>query len=161
MRRSGTVPLTSSRAPSGPTCYVKAFAERCGNLNRRRSALLISPPVYDTQYWAHWSLPYGLLRVASWLRNQGYVLKLIDCLEANNEKRTVVKKMRKVRRLCSTEEYVPPRWAGFRPAEDEKIEYCFGLPPEELRKKLVSIRSKAAAARASLFDNDVFPEPDE
>ena len=48
-----------------------------------RSALLISPPVYDTQYWAHWSLPYGLLRVASWLRTKGYVLKLIDCLEVS------------------------------------------------------------------------------
>jgi len=130
-------------------------------LNRRRSALLISPPVYDTQYWAHWSLPYGLLRVASWLRNQGYVLKLIDCLEANNEKRTVVKKMRKVRRLCSTEEYVPPRWAGFRPAEDEKIEYCFGLPPDGLRKRLLALQAKARAAKASLFDMEVFPEPDE
>ena len=84
--------------------------------------------MYDTQYWAHWSLPYGLLRVASWLRNMGYVLKLIDCLDAANEKRTVAKKMRKVRKLCSTEEYVPPQWSGFRPAEDEKIEYCFGLP---------------------------------
>src|SRR5947208_16565655 len=90
-------------------------------LNQARSALLINPPVYDSQYWAKWSLPYGLLRVASWLRSKGYVLKLIDCMEANKT-RNVPKKMRKVRKLCSTEEYVPPRWVGFRPAEDEQTE---------------------------------------
>lgn len=129
-------------------------------MNPRRSALLISPPVYDTQYWAHWSLPYGLLRVATWLRTKGYMLKLIDCMEAN-KKRTVSKKMRKVRKLCSTEEYVPPRWTSFRPAEDEKIEYCFGLPAEELKKRLQAVRAKARAAKESLFETDVFPEPDE
>ena len=130
-------------------------------MNRRRSALLISPPVYDTQYWPHWSLPYGLLRVASWLREMGYLLKLVDCLGANDEKRSVPKKMRKVRKLCSTEEYTPQRWTGFRPAEDEKIEYCFGLPPDELRVKLRAIQSKARAAKTSLYDRVVFPEPDE
>ena len=130
-------------------------------MNRPRSALLISPPVYDTQYWPHWSLPYGLLRVASWLRTKGYVLKLIDCLDAANEKRTVQKKMRKVRKLCSTEEYVPECWARFRPAEDEKIEYCFGLPPDALRQKLLSIQSHARANGQSHFDTSAFPEPDE
>src|SRR5436309_5576575 len=99
-------------------CCEKACVGRYGNLNQRRSALLISPPVYDTQYWAHWSLPYGLLRVASWLRTKGYVLKLVDCMEANSKKRTVPKQMWKVRKLCSREEYKPPRWAGFRPSED-------------------------------------------
>ncbi len=130
-------------------------------MDRPRSALLISPPVYDTQYWAHWSLPYGLLRVATWLRNMGYVLKLVDCLDASNEKRTVVKKMRKVRKLCSTEEYVPSRWSGFKADDDEKIEYCFGLPVEEQRKRLRAIQARARSARESLFDKVAFPEPDE
>src|SRR3954452_5469952 len=102
MKRFATGLSISLRAPWVLKCCGKACAERCGNLNRPRSALLISPPVYDTQYWAHWSLPYGLLRVASWLRNMGYVLKLIDCMDANKT-RTVQKKMRKVRKLCSTE----------------------------------------------------------
>lgn len=122
---------------------------------------MISPPIYDTQYWAHWSLPYGLLRVASWLRTKDYLLKLIDCLESNNSKRTVHKKMRKVRKLCSIEEYVPPRWAGFRPPEGEKIEYCFGISPDDLRKRLKAIQAHARSAKASLFDTEVFPEPDE
>jgi len=129
-------------------------------LNPPRSALLINPPVYDSQYWAHWSLPYGLLRVASWLRTKGYVLKLIDCMEANKT-RVVSKQKRKVRKICSTQEYVPERWNGFQPAEDEKVEYCFGLPAEELKKRLMKIQRQARTAQKSLFDVDVFPEPDE
>ena len=129
-------------------------------MNRRRSALLISPPIYDTQYWAHWSLPYGLLRVASWLKTKGYLLKLIDCQDANKD-RTVTKKMRKVRKLCSTEEFVPERWNGYSPPEDCKIEYCFGLPAEELKKRLEAIKARVKSAKQSLFDTTAFPEPDE
>jgi len=121
---------------------------------------LISPPIYDTQYWARWSLPYGLLRVASWLRGKGYKLKLIDCLEANKT-RTAAKSARKVRKLCSTEEYVPDAWGQFRPREDEKIEHCFGITPEELRKRLVAIKEGARKAEESPFDEHVFPAPDE
>ena len=55
-----------------------------------KKALLINPPIYDTQYWAYWSQPHGLLKIASWLRQkQGYTdLRLIDCL-ATDEKRNV------------------------------------------------------------------------
>jgi len=38
----------------------------------RKTALLISPPIYDTQYWAEWSQPYGLLRIASLLEKKRY-----------------------------------------------------------------------------------------
>ncbi|HET6878609.1 MAG TPA: radical SAM protein [Pirellulales bacterium] len=129
-------------------------------MSHPRSALLISPPIYDTQYWAHWSMPYGLLRVASWLKTKGYVLKLIDCLEANRT-RTVPKRMRKVRKVCSIQEYKPPSWSAFRPKEDERIEYCFGMTPEDLEKRLKQIQAKARSAQRSLFDERVFPEPDE
>lgn len=106
-------------------------------------------------------MPYGLLRVASWLRSKDYLLKLIDCMEANKPERTVPKKMRKVRKLCSTHEYTPEKWTNFRPKPDEKIEYCFGMPPEELRRRLLVIRDKARGAANSLFDVVAFPEPDE
>src|SRR5687768_6462827 len=122
--------LTFSPARLVRSCCDEVSNERHGNLSRPRYALLISPPIYDTQYWAHWSLPYGLLRVASWLRTKGYVLKLIDCLKANLT-RTAAKKARKVRKLCSTETYVPERWARFSPKENERIEYCFGTPVDE------------------------------
>lgn len=41
----------------------------------------MNPPIYDTQYWARWSMPHGLLKIATWLRDsQIYDLKLFDCL---------------------------------------------------------------------------------
>jgi len=48
-----------------------------------RRALLLNPPVYDTQYWARWSQPAGLLRIASLLKTKGYNVDLIDCMETD------------------------------------------------------------------------------
>jgi radical SAM superfamily enzyme YgiQ (UPF0313 family) len=55
-----------------------------------RRALLMNPPIYDTQYWARWSQPHGLLKIATWLRQyHGYTdLRLLDCL-ATDVKRKV------------------------------------------------------------------------
>jgi len=109
-------------------------------------------------------MPYGLLRVASWLRGKGFSLKLIDCMEANKQ-RTVPKKMRKVRVLCSTEEYHPEErgltWRTFRSKPEEKVEYCFGLTMDQLRDRLLAIKKRAKYARESMFDEVAFPEPDE
>lgn len=46
---------------------------------RRKTALLINPPIYDTQYWAEWSQPYGLLRIGALLRQRRY--KHIECFD--------------------------------------------------------------------------------
>jgi radical SAM superfamily enzyme YgiQ (UPF0313 family) len=53
-----------------------------------KKALLIHPPLYDTQYWAYWAQPHGLLKVARWLKDKGYVVRLLDCL-FTDEKRNV------------------------------------------------------------------------
>ena len=54
----------------------------------RRTALLINPPVYDTQYWAEWSQPYGLLRIAAWLKTLGYKkLWLFDFMETGEDRK--------------------------------------------------------------------------
>src|ERR1700683_4538378 len=53
----------------------------------RKTALLIAPPVYDTQYWAEWSQPYGLLRIAALLKKRKYKkLWLFDFMEADEER---------------------------------------------------------------------------
>src|SRR5712692_2782781 len=50
---------------------------------RRKTTLLINPPVYDTQYWAEWSQPYGLVRIASLLRKYRYKrVEFFDFMEA-------------------------------------------------------------------------------
>lgn len=48
-----------------------------------RRVLLINPPVYDAQYWARWSQPAGLLRIATLLRSRGYHVELLDCMESD------------------------------------------------------------------------------
>lgn len=86
-----------------------------------RKALLINPPIYDTQYWAYWAQPHGLLKVAKWLKEkQGYThLRLIDCL-ATDEKRDVqFHKMRSVQR-----------------GNISKIMRAFGMPLAEFEKIL-------------------------
>lgn len=63
-----------------------------GTPNFRR-ALMFNPPVYDAQYWARWSQPAGLLRVATLLQSRGYHVDLIDCMETDANGR--VKKARR------------------------------------------------------------------
>lgn len=55
---------------------------------KEKTALLIAPPVYDTQYWSKWSQPYGLLRIAGLLKKHSYKrLDLFDFMEcAEGEK---------------------------------------------------------------------------
>lgn len=67
-------------------------------------ALLIQPPVYDTQYYAEWSMPSGLLKVATWLRELGYDLRLVDCLYPDT-KGEVKQEIRKIVQVCSSVEW--------------------------------------------------------
>lgn len=56
--------------------------------SKQKTALLIAPPVYDTQYWAQWSQPYGLLRIAALLRKHRYKrLELFDFMEVRENER--------------------------------------------------------------------------
>ncbi len=53
-----------------------------------KTSLLISPPIYDTQYWSEWSQPYGLLRIAALLKKHQYKrIELFDFLEVDASKR--------------------------------------------------------------------------
>jgi len=90
-----------------------------------RKALLINPPIYDTQYWAYWSQPHGLLKVATWLRkHHGYTdLRLLDCLATDKRRRV------KFRRR--------PGSAGVvRRGNIERRMWEFGWSLEKLRREL-------------------------
>src|ERR1700687_4682906 len=67
-------------------------------------ALLVQPPIYDTQYYAEWSMPSGLLKVATWLLGLGYDTRLIDCLYPNADGE-VKQEVLKVVQVCSTVEW--------------------------------------------------------
>jgi radical SAM superfamily enzyme YgiQ (UPF0313 family) len=59
-----------------------------------KKAILIHPPIYDTQYWAYWAQPHGLLKVATWLKENNYSVRLLDCL-STDKKRNVSSVVRK------------------------------------------------------------------
>lgn len=67
-------------------------------------ALLVQPPVYDTQYYPEWSMPSGLLKVSTWLRELGYDIRLVDCLYPDH-KGDVKQEIRKVVQVCSAVEW--------------------------------------------------------
>jgi len=108
-----------------------------------KRALLINPPVYDVQYWAEWSQPQGLLKVGSYLKQQGYETRLIDCLYPD-AKGNVPKKTKSVVEFCSTTE-IPYREFrqehGRRLAPDRRFKFVFGLHPYDLRQELLAIAS--------------------
>src|SRR6266853_1190060 len=71
-----------------PVIATSANFEAVRGASRRRGkakrALLINPPVYDAQYWARWSQPAGLLRLATYLKNSGMTVDLIDAMETDS-----------------------------------------------------------------------------
>ena len=50
-------------------------------------ALLINPYIYDFAAYNFWSSPLGLLYMGSILRENGFEIKLIDCMEVQEGKR--------------------------------------------------------------------------
>jgi radical SAM superfamily enzyme YgiQ (UPF0313 family) len=126
-------------------------------------ALLVQPPVYDTQYYAEWSMPSGLLKVATWLRGLGYDLRLLDCLYPDREGE-VKHQIQKVVQVCS-----PLEWSlsGYRAMFKERFgrssielpqhhryKFEFGMSLDAVRQAL------HGASQMSLFEGERWT-PDE
>src|ERR1700731_3282525 len=92
----------------------------------KRRALLINPPVYDAQYWARWSQPAGLLRIATFLKKRGYAIDFVDCMETNG--RGLVKKT--IRHDAQGKPFIVRR------DDISKRIYHFGLSLQELEQRL-------------------------
>jgi radical SAM superfamily enzyme YgiQ (UPF0313 family) len=103
-----------------------------------KKALLINPPVYDTQYWERWSLPHGLLKVATFLTHSGYEVSLLDSL-VGDDKGRVKAKRREMVRVGTNKRWVPKPW-GARVGIDEKVISCYGRDPEDYRRELETER---------------------
>lgn len=95
-----------------------------------RRALLINPPVYDAQYWARWSQPAGLLRIATLLQRRGYAVDFIDCMET--DARGLVKK------AIRTDEAGKP--LVVRRDDMVKRLYRFGLSLHDLERNLLQLQ---------------------
>jgi radical SAM superfamily enzyme YgiQ (UPF0313 family) len=125
-------------------------------------ALLVQPPVYDTQYYPDWSMPSGLLKVSTWLRKDlRYDVRLVDCLFPNAKGR-VKQEVRKVVQVCSTIEWPLADYREFHKARygprpislpaAHRYKYEFGIPLHAVEDQL---------ERARLIGDEPTWEPDE
>ena len=90
-------------------------------------ALLINPYIYDFAAYNFWSSPLGLLYVGSILRENGFEITLIDCMEVQEEKR----------KEDGRAPFVKEKVA--KPASLKGINKHFrryGISPQELKKRL-------------------------
>ena len=116
----------------------------------KKTALLINPPVYDTQYWAEWSQPYGLVRIAALLRRKRYKrLEFFDFMEAlsssDGEGDGTSKRVVPKHRIHCDEDYGTASGPVFRARpyvlekDDERLQlfkYHFGKPWIEFERWL-------------------------
>ena len=122
------------------------------NTPAQKTALLINPPVYDTQYWAEWSQPYGLVRIAALLRRKGYKhVQFFDFMEpiqsSDGESDGTTKRVVPKRRIHCDEDYGTTSGpiSRARPYVLEKggerlqlFKYHFGKPWSEFEHWLAS-----------------------
>ena len=90
-------------------------------------ALLINPYIYDFAAYNFWSSPLGLLYVGSILRENGFEIKLIDCMEVQEKKRKGDGRAPFIKEKVT------------KPASLKGIKKHFkryGISPQELKKRL-------------------------
>lgn len=125
-------------------------------MKRNRFAILINPPIYDTQYWARWSMPHGLLKIGSWLKREGYDLQLFDCLNpygddskipgktADYESYDSVRKEKKSVVTLATNIEVPieelENGTSYKLKYDQKWKYAWGMPIGTLEMRLEELK---------------------
>jgi radical SAM superfamily enzyme YgiQ (UPF0313 family) len=93
-------------------------------------ALLINPYVYDFAAYNFWSSPLGLLYVGSILRENGFEVELVDCMEVQENKR----------KADGRAPFIKEKVA--KPASLREIKKQFrryGISPQELQKRLSGV----------------------
>ena len=90
-------------------------------------ALLINPYIYDFAAYNFWSSPLGLLYVGSVLRENGFEIKLVDCMEVQEEKRKEDGRAPFIKEKVTK----PVALKGIK-----KHFRRYGISPQELKKRL-------------------------
>jgi len=115
--------------------------------------ILINPWIYDFAAYDLWSKPLGLLYLAGWLRESGFDIHLIDCLDVHhpgmpgNSSLTPPK-----RRLYGTGKFWREVVPKPLPLQDIPRPYGrYGLLPEVFEQELRKIRNPSAILITSLM----------
>lgn len=102
---------------------------------RTKTALLIAPPVYDTQYWAEWSQPYGLTRITALLKKHRYKrIEFFDFLETDEDRQVQQRRIRVGEKYGACDEPTRPLLPYVVEKDGQRLElpkYHFGKSWQE------------------------------
>jgi len=115
--------------------------------------ILINPWIYDFAAYDLWAKPLGLLYLAGHLREQGFSVKLIDCLDVHNTSMKKIAQFRKpIRRKYGTGKFwkqtVPkPSMLSSIPRSYSR----YGIAPQVFIEELQKVQRPAAILVTSLM----------
>jgi radical SAM superfamily enzyme YgiQ (UPF0313 family) len=117
------------------------------------SLILINPWIYDFAAYDLWSKPLGLLYLGGYLRNCGFSVHLIDCLNVHHPGMKDDPSMKTpARRLYGTGKFWREKVPKPLPLKDVKRPYSrYGLSPKAFEDELKKIRKPAAILVTSLM----------
>ena len=115
--------------------------------------ILINPWIYDFAAYDLWSKPLGLLYLAGWLRECGFDIHLIDCLDVHHPDMPGKSPLRPPkRRLYGTGKFWRESVPKPSPLQDIPRPYSrYGLLPEVFEQELGKIRKPSAILITSLM----------
>jgi radical SAM superfamily enzyme YgiQ (UPF0313 family) len=102
-----------------------------------KHVLLINPWIYDFKCHDFWVKPYGLLRISTMLKNNGFKVSLIDCLDRHDPYMALYKPRD---RRYGTGEFYNEELAKPGPYKKVPRKYKrYGFPVEVFKKKLSAV----------------------
>jgi len=117
------------------------------------SLILVNPWIYDFAAYDLWSKPFGLLLLAGFLREYGFRIHLIDCLDVYHSSMTGhLSEPQPVRRLFGTGKF--RRQKTSRPASLKHVPRPYsryGIAKDVFLNELASIKDPAAILVTSLM----------
>ena len=110
------------------------------------SLILINPWIYDFAAFDLWSKPLGLLTLAGSLRNLGFRIHLVDCLDVHHPGMQEGSRMKRpVRRAYGTGKYWRQKISPPEPLRGIERPYSrYGILPGVLEKELAQVQQPAA-----------------
>lgn len=117
------------------------------------SLILINPWIYDFAAYDLWSKPLGLLYLAGYLRDRGFHVHLIDCLDVHHPQMRADRPLSQPkRRLYGTGKFWREVVAKPPPLQDIQRPYSrYGLFPEVFEQELRNVASPSAILVTSLM----------
>ena len=118
----------------------------------RPSLVLVNPWIYDFAAYDLWAKPLGLLHLAALLRQSGYRIRFLDCLDVHHPGLDALNGKRPARRPYGTGKFWRERTSRPAPLKEIRRSYSrYGIPTQLLREDLRKIQAPGAILVTSLM----------